>query len=81
MEHSYSLPFAAASVGKDKSRKRKRKRTGQPNDPRREWDKKRAKTRINIGLAFPKWRELRDTLQLERDADLACVLLDRCVTL
>lgn len=75
MEHNYCLPSAAGSVDKDSSRKRKR--TGQPNDPRRVWDKRRERARINIGVAFSRWRELRDKLQLERDADLACVLLDR----
>ncbi|XP_026068147.1 uncharacterized protein LOC113049753 isoform X2 [Carassius auratus] len=76
MEHNYSLPFAAGSLYKNKSHKHKRRRTGQPDDPRRFWDKKRNKTRINIGVAFIKWRELRDKLQLDRDADLACVLIE-----
>ncbi|XP_059405919.1 uncharacterized protein LOC132140883 [Carassius carassius] len=74
MEHNYCLPSAAGSVDKDTSRKRKR--TGQPDDPRRVWDKRRERARINIGVAFSRWRELRENLQLERDADLACVLLD-----
>ncbi|XP_073719303.1 uncharacterized protein [Misgurnus anguillicaudatus] len=74
MEHNYALLSAAGSGGKDSPRKRKR--TGQPNDPRRVWDKRRERARINIGVAFSRWRELRDKLQLERDADLACVLLD-----
>uniref|UniRef100_A0A9J7ZF00 THAP-type domain-containing protein n=2 Tax=Cyprinus carpio TaxID=7962 RepID=A0A9J7ZF00_CYPCA len=74
MEHNYCLPSAAGSVDKDSSRKRKR--TGQPNDPRRVWDKRRERARINIGVAFSRWRELCDKLQLERDADLACVLLE-----
>jgi len=40
MEHNYSLAIAPGSVDKDKSHKRKRQRTGQPNDPRRIWDKR-----------------------------------------
>ena len=75
MEHNYCLLSAAGSVDKDSSRKRKL--MGQPNNPRRVWDKRRERARINIGVAFSRWRELHDKLQLERDADLACVLLDR----
>ncbi|XP_040010849.1 uncharacterized protein si:ch211-40k21.5 [Xiphias gladius] len=74
MDHDYSLPSAALSVAG--ALRATRKRTGRANDPRRLWDKKRAKTRVNIGVAFPRWRELRDKLGLQRDADLACVLLD-----
>ncbi|KAM8761632.1 uncharacterized protein AB9X84_006631 isoform 3-T4 [Acanthopagrus schlegelii] len=71
MEHGYSLPRPSADAVPQK-----RKCTGEANDPRRLWDKKRGKTRVNIGVAFPKWRELRDKLGLQKDADLACLLLD-----
>lgn len=74
MDHDYSLSFAASVA---KGNLKKRKRTGKSNDPRRIWDRKRAKTRINIGVTFPRWRELRDELRIDRDADLARVLLDR----
>ena len=67
MDHDYALP--ARSV--------KRKRTGEINDPRRFWDKRRNKTKVNIGVAFPRWRELRDKLNLQRDAELACILINR----
>ncbi|KAM9844276.1 uncharacterized protein ACBR49_013375 [Aulostomus maculatus] len=40
-------------------------------------DRSRAATRVNIGVALPRWRELRDRLGLRRDADLARLLLDR----
>ncbi|XP_044038999.1 uncharacterized protein LOC122869756 isoform X3 [Siniperca chuatsi] len=74
MEHDYSLPVAARSVAE--AVPVKRKRTGEPNDPRRLWDRKRGKTRVNIGVVFPRWRGLRDKLGLRKDADLACVLLE-----
>ncbi|XP_048031225.1 vitellogenin isoform X3 [Megalobrama amblycephala] len=74
MDHNYSLSFAAGFVAKENTKKRQR--TGESNDPRRIWDKKRNKTRINIGVAFSRWRELLVKLNLDRDADLACVLLD-----
>ena len=40
-------------------------------------DKERNKTRINLGLAFPRWRALRVQLGLEFDSELALLLLDR----
>ncbi|KAL1007837.1 hypothetical protein UPYG_G00092270 [Umbra pygmaea] len=72
MDHDYALP-ARPAAGASSA---KRKRTGEKTDPRRFWDSKRSKTRVNIGLAFPRWRELRDKLGLQRDADLACILIN-----
>ncbi|XP_044047151.1 uncharacterized protein LOC122873898 isoform X4 [Siniperca chuatsi] len=39
-------------------------------------DKERGKTRINIGLAFPRWRALRAAEGLQLDSELAFLLLD-----
>lgn len=33
--------------------------------------------RLQVGVAFPRWRELCDKLGLQKDADLLCVPLDR----
>ncbi|XP_035511873.1 uncharacterized protein LOC118323910 isoform X2 [Morone saxatilis] len=65
MDHEYSLPLAA-----------KRKRTGDPAEQRRTWGRKRARTRVNIGAALRRWREVRDMLGLQKDSELACLLLD-----
>lgn len=70
MDHDYSLPVRSASSTK-------RKRTGEKNDPRTFWDSRRSKRRVNLGEAFERWRKLRDKLGLQRDADLACVLINR----
>ncbi|KAG1926112.1 hypothetical protein F2P79_025081 [Pimephales promelas] len=43
---------------------------------KRESDKVKARTRINIGQAFPRWRELKDEEGCPTDADLAVILLD-----
>ncbi len=75
MEHKYSLPFVARSVAE--AVPVKCKPTGEPNNPRKLWDKKRAKARVNIGVPSPRWRALRDKVGLERDPDLACVPLDQ----
>uniref|UniRef100_A0A3Q2PCF0 Uncharacterized LOC105928197 n=2 Tax=Fundulus heteroclitus TaxID=8078 RepID=A0A3Q2PCF0_FUNHE len=40
-------------------------------------DKERDKTRISIGPAFPRWRELREQKQLQFDWQLAFFFLDR----
>ena len=40
-------------------------------------DRKRQKTRINIGVAFTRWRALFTKLCLKTDAKVACFLLDR----
>ncbi|XP_074469043.1 uncharacterized protein LOC141754103 [Sebastes fasciatus] len=39
-------------------------------------DKERDKTRINIGQAFPRWRNLRAAKGLQLDSELALLLLD-----
>ncbi|KAG5849749.1 hypothetical protein ANANG_G00075020 [Anguilla anguilla] len=39
-------------------------------------DRSRGKTRVNIGLAFGRWRELREIEGLRNDAELAALLLD-----
>ncbi|KAM4616070.1 uncharacterized protein ACJ7VT_009053 isoform 2-T2 [Polymixia lowei] len=39
-------------------------------------DKARSKTRINIGIAFERWRKLREIKGLKSDAELAVFLLD-----
>jgi len=44
---------------------------------KRESDKVKARTRINIGQAFPRWRELKDEEGCPTDADLAVILLDK----
>lgn len=67
MDHDYSLASIEVPV--------KRKRPY--SDTRRLCDKRRNKTRINIGQAFTRWRELRENLGLDRDSALASVLIDR----
>uniref|UniRef100_A0A8C4HQN8 Uncharacterized protein n=1 Tax=Dicentrarchus labrax TaxID=13489 RepID=A0A8C4HQN8_DICLA len=43
---------------------------------KRESDYRRNKTRVNIGEAFQRWRELRKCLGLSLDSELAVLLLD-----
>lgn len=44
---------------------------------KRESDRVRGKTRINIGRAFERWREFRDLKGFRTDPELAFFLLDR----
>uniref|UniRef100_A0A673GNR2 Uncharacterized protein n=1 Tax=Sinocyclocheilus rhinocerous TaxID=307959 RepID=A0A673GNR2_9TELE len=37
----------------------------------------RGRTRVNIGAAFQRWRELKEREGLESDAEVALFLLDR----
>ena len=40
-------------------------------------DQRIQKRRVNIGVDFPRWKELMKEKDFERDADVACFLLDR----
>lgn len=39
-------------------------------------DRRRQKSRINIGVAFPRWRALMQDKCFQSDAEVACYLLD-----
>uniref|UniRef100_A0A3B5BHY5 Uncharacterized protein n=1 Tax=Stegastes partitus TaxID=144197 RepID=A0A3B5BHY5_9TELE len=47
---------------------------------KKHYDQSRAKTRINIGEAFQRWRDLRELKGMKTDAEVAVFLLDRWVT-
>lgn len=57
--------------------KHKRLRTSEWLQKKRECNRAHAKTRINIGRAFERWRELRDLKVFKTDAETALFLLDR----
>lgn len=44
---------------------------------KREDDKNRGRTRINIGAAFTHWRELKEEVGFPTDAGLALMLMDQ----
>ncbi|XP_059196538.1 uncharacterized protein LOC131977318 [Centropristis striata] len=58
----------------------KTRKTNKTNDEKqakkKECDRARNKTRINIGAAFPRWRELQELKGFKNDAQLATFLLD-----
>ncbi|XP_041662997.1 G2/M phase-specific E3 ubiquitin-protein ligase [Cheilinus undulatus] len=47
-----------------------------PHLSRKPSDKAKGKTRVNIGLPFPRWRALRDAKKLSHDSELALLLMD-----
>lgn len=58
----------------------KRKRnplTEEAKKAKRESDRNRGKTRVNLGRAFKRWRELRDLKGFQTDIHLAFFLLDK----
>ncbi|XP_067249109.1 uncharacterized protein [Chanodichthys erythropterus] len=57
-------------------RSKKRKTVLQTATTKKRLDHQRAQTRVNIGVAFPRWRQLRDSKGLKTDAMLAVFLLD-----
>ena len=56
---------------------KKRKTDSSKRGSERQSDNKRNKTCINIGVAFQRWREVRDNIGLKLDSELAVLLLDR----
>lgn len=66
------------------AKKRKRKPlTEDEKQRKREFDRERSHTRINLGKAFTEWRKLRDREGCRTDADLAMLLVEfynRCQT-
>ncbi|KAM4525549.1 uncharacterized protein PAE49_001459 [Odontesthes bonariensis] len=65
-EHSYAAP---QEEGCPSLKERKR-------DLKRERDRLIHKNRVNIGVAFPRWKELMKEKDFQRDAEVACFLLD-----
>lgn len=72
------VPRLLVTVRPDKQA-RKRKTEEERRESRRLADKSRSQTRINVGVAFQRWRKLREFKALKSDAELAVVLLDRLV--
>lgn len=70
-----AIPPLATTAYTSKQPK-KRKTDFSKRESKRESDNKRNKTRVNIGEAFQRWRDLRDCIGLTLDSELAALLLD-----
>lgn len=72
------LPIPAlATTAYTTKQAKKRKSDSSKRESKRESDNKRNKTRVNIGTAFQRWRQLRDSIGFKLDSELAIHLLDR----
>ncbi|XP_059400179.1 uncharacterized protein LOC132131987 [Carassius carassius] len=71
----FIVPAYAVSEGKP-DKKRKTVTVQEKAMNKKSLDKQRNKTRINIGVAFQRWRELRELKGLKSDSLMALFLLD-----
>ncbi|KAK0136565.1 hypothetical protein N1851_027300 [Merluccius polli] len=55
----------------------KRRRSEEHKLKKKGYDQARGRSRVNIGEAFQRWRDLRDLKGLKTDAEVALLLLDR----
>ncbi|XP_016092404.1 uncharacterized protein [Sinocyclocheilus grahami] len=69
MDHCYALP---AETLQTLPRKRKKS-----DVKKRERDRLRQKNRVNIGVAYSRWKALKVEKGMKNDAEVACYLLDR----
>ncbi|XP_033478906.2 uncharacterized protein LOC117254641 isoform X1 [Epinephelus lanceolatus] len=60
----------------DSTTKRKPRRSAEGLLAKKESDRRRRQTRICIGVAFPRWRALKEEIGLRADTDVALLLLD-----
>ena len=70
-DHIYSKSLKSGEFDQLLSKKRKH------DEIRQNHNRKRQKTRVNIGIAFTRRRVLFAKLCLKTDAEVACFLLDR----
>ena len=72
------IPLARLLVTARPDKKtRKRKPEDERTATKKSLDKARGQTRINIGVTFERWRQLRELKGLNSDAEVALCLLDR----
>ncbi|KAG5834952.1 hypothetical protein ANANG_G00266990 [Anguilla anguilla] len=70
------VPPLSTTAYTDKKCK-KRKTDEEKMSTKKKLNRARDKTRVNIGLAFQRWRELRNLKGFKSDGELAVFLLDR----
>ena len=68
-----------ADSGAGPAKRKRKKLNEEQKKAKRDSDRVRAKTRVNLGRSFKRWRELRDSGGFKTDAELALFLLDRYV--
>ena len=76
MQPKIPLPASLVTARPAKEAK-KRKPEAEMAATKKALDKARGQTRVNIGAAFERWRQLRHLKGLKSDAEVAVFLLDR----
>lgn len=77
-EEEQQCPNVASEPTRSCAGKRSRRKTVYEKAmTKRRLEQERAKTRVTIGAAFPRWRQLRESKCLKTDAMVALFLLDR----
>jgi hypothetical protein len=74
--HKFPIP-RIPSTNTTKTAKKRGKTLVERTATKREAERARNKTRVNIGVAYERWRELRDRRNLKSDAEIATFLIDR----
>ncbi|CAL8406470.1 unnamed protein product [Arctogadus glacialis] len=74
--HTFPIP-RIPSTNTTKTAKKRGKTLVERTATKREAERARNKTRVNIGVAYERWRELRDRRNLKSDAEMATFLIDR----
>ncbi|XP_043090667.1 uncharacterized protein LOC122341401 [Puntigrus tetrazona] len=75
-EEQKCLSFPSEPILNGARKRSKRKTVYEKAVTKRRLEQERAKTRVNIGVAFPRWRQLRESKCLKTDAMVALFLLD-----
>ncbi|XP_059917444.1 uncharacterized protein LOC132464840 [Gadus macrocephalus] len=73
--HKFPIP-RIPSTNTTKTAKKRGKTLVERTATKREAERARNKTRVNIGVAYERWRELRDLRNLKSDAEMATFLID-----
>ncbi len=63
-------------MDRDNWKIKKRKISEEQNIKKKGFNQARGRTRVNIGAAFQRWRELKEREGLESDPEVALFLLD-----
>ncbi len=71
----YRTDISRSTIDRENWKIKKRKMLEEQNITNKGFDQASCRTRVNIGAAFQRWRELKERQGLEADADVAHVLI------
>lgn len=78
MDQSQKIPICPLSITAYTSKQAKmRKGWQEKEETRKKADRLRWQSRVNLGMAFSRWRKLREEKGFKTDMELAIFLMDR----